>query len=308
MAETNLCVIFNPTAGRNRASRRLQKLRRGWGRRVDFRPTERPGHAEALALQAAQDNFGIVVAAGGDGTVHEVANGLLRAGRPEVAFGVIPIGSANDYAYSLDREPGKGAAGPLGGRVRAVDVGLVEDAAGRSRYFVNSLGLGLGGSVTLESRRIHRLQGLALYGLATLRALWYHYACPVMHFTVDGAEWQAPTLLLSVGLGKREGGFVLAPRAELADGLFEYLHAGRLSRWEVLRFLPRLAAKGPPTDHPQVRIGRCRDLRLRSEAALTIHLDGEFFSRPGDDVRTIHVRLLPAALRVYQFGLGDAVV
>ncbi len=308
MAETNLCVIFNPAAGRNRASRRLKKLRRGWGPRVEFRPTERPGHAEELALQAAQDHFGIVAAAGGDGTVHEVANGILRAGRSDVAFGVIPIGSANDYAYSLDQEPGKAAAGPLGGRVRTVDVGLTEDAAGRSRYFVNSLGLGLGGAVTLESRRIHRLQGLALYGLATLRALWYHYACPVMHFTIDGTDWQAPTLLLSVGLGKREGGFVLAPRAELGDGLFEYLHAGKLSRWEVLRFLPRLAAKGPPDDHPQVRTGRCRDLRLRSECPLTIHLDGEFFSRPGDDVRSIHVRLLPAALRVYQFGPAPAVV
>jgi diacylglycerol kinase family enzyme len=296
MGETSLCVIFNPAAGRKRAGQRLERLRRGWGARVSFRETRRAGHAEELALQAAREGFGIVAAAGGDGTVHEVANGLLRAGRPETAFSVIPIGSANDYAYSLDCDPTNGVVGPE----RYVDAGLIEDAAGRSRYFVNSLGLGLNGAVTLEARQIHRLQGLALYGLATLRALWYHYACPVMMLTVDGEQWQVPTLMLSLGIGKREGGFVLAPQAELADGLFEYLHAGKLSRWEVLRFLPRLASKGPPTDHPGVRIGRCRDIRLRSETPLTIHLDGEFFSRPEDGVRTVHVRILPKALRVYR--------
>jgi diacylglycerol kinase family enzyme len=298
MDHTDLCVIFNPKAGRGRAARRLARLRRQWGRRMELRPTEGPGHGEDLGLQAAKEGFGIVAAAGGDGTVHEVANGLLRAGRPEVAFSVVPLGSANDYAHSLGIRESQGlVAGPTGGD-RRVDVGVVDDAGSRKRYFVNSLGLGLNGAVTLESRRIHRLQGLALYGLATLRALWYHYACPVMTFHIDGAEWRAPTLLMSVGIGRREGGFVLAPQAQVDDGLFEFLHAGKLSRWEVLRFLPRVALAGPPTDHPKVRIGQCRTLVVQSETPLTVHLDGEFFSRPEDAIRAIHIRILPGALRV----------
>src|SRR5438132_1369447 len=101
MSTAELCVIFNPTAGRQRATQRLAQLRRGWAARAVFRPTERPGHGEELAKQAALDGFSTVVAAGGDGTVHEVANGLLSAGRPEVVFGIVPIGSANDYAASL---------------------------------------------------------------------------------------------------------------------------------------------------------------------------------------------------------------
>jgi diacylglycerol kinase family enzyme len=297
MSQAELCVIFNPAAGRGRAVRRLRALRGGWGARADFRPTGAPGQAEELAFRAAGEGFAVVAAAGGDGTVHEVANGLLRAGRPGVTFGVIPLGSANDYAHSLAAEAADGAGG-----ARAVDVGLVTGPGGRARYFVNSLGLGLNGAVTLESRRIRRLQGMALYGLATLRALWYHYACPRMTLRIDGEDWQAPTLLLTVGLGRREGGFVLAPDARLGDGLFEYLHAGPLSRWEVLRFLPRLASQGPPKDHPKVRIGRCRELALVSEAPLTVHLDGEFFSRPEDDVRAVQVRLLPGALRVVRLG------
>src|SRR5205823_6269766 len=148
---------------------------------------------------------------------------------------------------------------------------------GRERYFVCCLGLGLNGTVTLESRRIRRLQGIALYGLATLRALWYRYATPAMTFAIDEQPaWSAPTLMLSVLLGRREGGFVLAPEARLDDGLFDYLHAGALPRWEVLKFLPRVALSGPPTDHPKVKLGRCRQIALRSEAPLTVHIDGEF--------------------------------
>ncbi len=294
MSSPDLCVIFNPRAGRQRAARRLEELRRSWGTHAEFRPTRGPGDAEVLAERAAHEGFRIVAAAGGDGTVHEVANGLLRAAQPDVHFAVVPIGSANDYAHSLEFE-----ANGQPSAVRAVDVGVVREPAGRERYFVCCLGLGLNGAVTLESRQIKRLQGLALYGLATLRALWYRYAIPLMTFRIDDQEpWEAPTLMLSVMLGRREGGFVMAPQARLDDGLFDYLHAGALSRCEVVRFLPRVAVAGPPTDHPKVRLGRCSRLSLRSEAPLTVHIDGEFFARPEDNIRELDIRILPRVLQV----------
>jgi len=296
MAALDLCVIFNPKAGRQRAARRLEQLRRGWGTHADFWPTRGPGDAEQLAGQAADAGFRIVAAAGGDGTVHEVANGLLRAARPEVRFGVVPIGSANDYAHSLGIDSNGQPPAEL---VRSVDVGIVREPGGRERYFVCCLGLGLNGAVTLESRRIHRLQGIALYGLATLRALWYRYATPNMEISMDGQPpTSIPTLMLSVMLGRREGGFVLAPNAKLDDGLFDFLHAGALSRWEVLRFLPHVALWGPPTNHPKVRLGQCRTIRLRSEAPLTVHLDGEFFAVPEDHIRELEIQILPRLLRV----------
>jgi diacylglycerol kinase (ATP) len=308
-----LCVIFNPAAGKKRARGRLERLRRTWGQRIELLPTERPGHAEELAERAARAGFGIVAAAGGDGTVHEVANGILRAARPDVRFAVIPIGSANDYAHSLDWEFSQlsssgsvAAARPSAGNgmlqesaIRALDVGRVRDPDGRARFFVCCLGLGLNGAVTLESRRIHRLQGMALYGLATLRALWYHYACPRMDLAFDEEPGQTtPTLMLSVLVGRREGGFVMAPQARLDDGWFDYVHAGALSRWQVLNLLPRLALSGPPSDHPKVQQGRCRRVRLRSEAPLTVHIDGEFFCTPEDRVRELEIELLPACLTV----------
>src|SRR6478672_9964841 len=110
MSQPELCVIFNPKAGKSRARRRLERLRAHWGDRVRFLPTQAPGHAAELARRAALDGCRVVAAAGRDGTAHEVLNGLMRAGRPDVHFTIVPIGSANDYAHSLgldatDRPP-----------------------------------------------------------------------------------------------------------------------------------------------------------------------------------------------------------
>jgi diacylglycerol kinase family enzyme len=290
-----MCVIFNPHSGRRRAARRLERLRLSWADRAAFWPTEHAGHGEELARKAVDAGFATVVAAGGDGTVHEVANGLLAAGPSGVGFAVVPIGSANDYAHSLFFNDGS----PPRPNPWLVDVATISDAAGRQRWFVNCLGLGFNGKVTVEARKIKRLQGLALYGLATLRALWYHYECPPLTVTIDDQPARAmPTLMLSVLLGRREGGFVMAPDAKLDDGLFDYVHAGDLSRWEVMRLLPRLAVAGPPRDYPKVHQGRCRRFLVHSPVPLVVHIDGEFFATAQDNVRDLEIRLLPRALPI----------
>jgi diacylglycerol kinase family enzyme len=290
------CVIFNPAAARKRAGKRLETLRAALGPFTEFRPTDRPGHGEELALAAAREGFDIVTAAGGDGTVHEVANGLLRSERPDVTFAVVPLGSANDYAYSLNLAAQE--TPPTNG-VLNLDVGTVRDERGRQRYFINTLGLGFSGAVALESRRIRWLQGLALYGLAFLRALVFRYDCPVMDIAFDDVVRKGPTLSATVAIAHREGSFIVAPQARLDDGLFDYMHAGPLSRREVLRFMPKLASGGElPKDHPALWSGRCRSVRLRSESPLTVHLDGEFFSKPEDNVRELDIGMLPGRLRV----------
>jgi diacylglycerol kinase family enzyme len=120
-----------------------------------------------------------------------------------------------------------------------------------------------------------------------------------MEVTIDNeptAIW--PTLMLSALLGRREGGFVLAPNAVLDDGLFDYIHAGALTRWEILRLLPRLASAGPPNSYPKVRIGRCRRIAVRSPVPLAVHIDGELFARPDDKVNELEIGIQPLALRV----------
>src|SRR5207302_11102573 len=170
-------------------------------------------------------------------------------------------------------------------RTRTVDVGFVRAADGRERYFVNGVGVGFNGAVTLESQRIRRLQGVWLYSLALFRALCYRFTAPVMTIDMDQSVRRLPTLALSVAIGRREGNFVLAPNALVDDGLFDYLHVGRLRRWELVRYFPGMITGDLPTGHPEIRRGRCRHVRLQAEGPLIVHLDGELFSRPEDNLR-----------------------
>jgi diacylglycerol kinase (ATP) len=299
MPQAKLCVIFNPASGKHRGHARLAQIRKAWGAHVALRPTQHPGHAIELAEQAAREGCGVVAAAGGDGTAHEVLNGLMRVRNPDVQFSIIPIGSANDYAFSLglDQQTPPPA--------RRVDVGVVRAPNGKSVYFGCCLGLGFNGCVTGESRQIRRLQGVLLYGLATIRALMHHYRYPRMTLHIDAEPaWTVPTLLFSTLIGKREGGFVLAPRAEVDDGLFDFVHGADLSRWEILRFLPRLALFGPPETYPKIRQGRCRRVRLRSESPLVVHTDGEFFCLPTDGIQEVEIEIMPVALSVTGLAVG----
>ncbi len=212
---------------------------------------------------------------------------------------MVPVGSANDYAYSLGLHGEWWLHADKRIAVRVVDVGLVR-SGNRSRYFVNGLGLGFNGAVTLQSRKIKRLQGLPLYGLALLRALLFDYTLPPMTVRLDdGPERSGPTLAFSLANGKREGNFVVAPEAVLDDGFFDYLQVGALHRFDLLRFAPGLAVGRLPKNHPQVWQGRCKRAELTSATPLTVHVDGEFFSLPADGCMAITVDLLRDRLRVF---------
>jgi diacylglycerol kinase family enzyme len=290
------CVIFNPAAGRGRARRLVGRLRRLRGPAVDLRPTDGPGHATELAARAVDAGHTTVIAAGGDGTVHEVANGLI--GRPGVVFGVWPIGSANDYAYALgvngDWPLDRGRAGLT---AAPVDVGRVT-GGGRVTHFVNGFGLGFNAAVTHESRGIHGLRGMPLYGLAFLKAVWRHFHSPPLTIDLDGDEKELRTLALSLNIGRREGGFRVTPAAELDDGMFDFVHAGPLTRWQALTMLPRIATGTLPHDHALIRQGRCRKVHVRRDQPLRVHVDGEFFCQPEDRVTDVTVELVPSALQV----------
>ena len=292
------CVIYNPFAGRGRG-RKLIAATRAWaGPDAEFRETREPGHGIELAVAAAREGFARVVAAGGDGTVHEVANGLLRSGTAGVRFGVWPIGSSNDYAAALNvktwwERRGRGVAL----KPTPVDVGRVFSGA-RSLYFVNCLGIGFNGMVALESRKIRSLRGIPLYASAFVKAMLWHYQAPTLSVRYDDTELTLPTLAATVNVGVREGGFPVTPDAALDDGLFDYLHVADAKRWELARYLPALIAGNLPKDHPKIRMGRCRRVSVKGETPLCVHADGEFFSKPADAVTALEVELLPKKLLV----------
>lgn len=297
MSTDPVCLIFNPASGRRRAARRLEQTVPLWPQAAELRATEYVGHASVLAEQAVREGFRRVGAAGGDGTVHEVANGILRTGRSDVTLVVAPLGSANDYAWSL-RQEFTGAE--RAGSVRALaDVGRIRDDRGREQWFVCNLGIGLNGLVTVESRRIGRLQGPALYGLAALRVILRRRRPQLWTLQWDGAPADpAPALMLSLMLGRREGSFVMAPQASVADGLFDAVLARPMTRLRLLRHLLRLARHGLLHADPRVELRRCRSLRLTANEPLCIHTDGEVFCGPADGVQSVEIEVQPARLPV----------
>lgn len=291
------CVIYNPAAGRGRAERLLRALPPALARDVELRPTARAGHAEELARVASEEGFAKVVAAGGDGTVHEVANGVLQSGRDPV-FGVWPLGSANDFAFTLGMgEWWKRHADNPPTETLAIDVGRAT-AGARERFFVCNLGVGFNGMVNGEARKTRWLRGLPLYAWAFVKSMVKHFKKPTMTVRFDGRAVTSPTLALSVLNGQREGNFPLRPGARLTDGLFDFMHATRLTRWHLMRYLPAMVRGTLPTNHKLLTLGRAARIEVASEAPLCVHADGEFVCVPEDGLKEIVVEVLPARLRV----------
>ena len=221
---------MNSTAAQGRTGRLQAELRQRFSGDTEFVETREGGHAERIAFDAARDDYGTIVAAGGDGTIHEIANGILRSGNQHVRLGVLPLGSGNDYtaACGIPQKWQHALELLQSGESSRVDVGEVCDANGRRQFFVNSLGLGLSGEIALEARSIRRFRGVMKYGLATLKAIARRRRILNTVIMLDDMRDSFRTMCLFVALGHREGGgFVVAPQAKLNDGWFACLSVSK---------------------------------------------------------------------------------
>ncbi len=293
-------LIANPHSARGRTRALLpeivEKLRQ---LNVDFdlEQTGAPGQAVELARQAVRAGYERLVAVGGDGTLHEVANGLLEMGREKsVVLGLIPSGSGNDFAAALGLPAGPAACARLKeGAARFVDAGRVT-VDGVSRFFVNNVGLGLDAEVTIVSTRSKRLRGLALYLSSALPVIAFGRWPYAMRFSINGHERRQSITLLTVANGTRVGGgFFLTPQAKLDDGLFDICYADGLSRLETLKLLPR-AIKGTHLDHPAVTSARSPAVTIVVEDGVPAYVDGEVLCTGGHH---FELEILPGALRVW---------
>ena len=302
------CLILNPRAGRSRAELRIARLLRSTTLPCPLLRTEGPGHARRLASEAVRQGCSLVIAAGGDGTVHEVACGMLETEMPDLAMGVLPIGSANDFAWSIQRQvqtaqhsirlAAHGFSTPT--YEMNVDVGVATTLDSKREYFIESLGTGLSGWVMAESRSIAWMQGISLYAWATFRAL-LRYRPVTMTLRCDETHLKDSTLLFSALLGNREGSFVLAPDARNDDGKLDYIHARSLPLWKSLWMIPRVALAGPPRNDPAICLGQCKEVEVTSDSDLVVHIDGELFASLSDHVRSLKIELLPKRLHVAIF-------
>lgn len=287
-------VIVNPRAGRRRKTQqKLHALRQTLPEQTIWVETENHNHAECLAESAMKDGFEHIIAAGGDGTVHQVSNGMLKSPANAVTLGVVPLGSANDYFASFPKTKNIGRTTDF-----LVDVGLVTTPK-KQRYFLCCCGIGFNAAVTAQSERIQTLRGLPLYFLAALKALVYDFRLHDLSIEIDDHSLSSQRfLMVSALIGRREGNFPMGPKAIIDDGKLDYVLGGPLSRWEIIKILPRLAVFGPPQNHKKVTLGLCQDLKIHCELPIPVHLDGELLGSAEEPIHDIHISILPRHLCV----------
>ena len=298
LAAMNTLLIINPAAGHGRGARLAQEattdVRRLWPRAEVARTTD-PGSATTIARQGAEAGLDTILVLGGDGTMHEVANGVLQAEVPSPpAVAALPVGTGNDFAR-LTGTQGLGVAPALAAleprRRRHIDVGRAWD-----EYFINSLGVALAGEVAYRVNRMERLGGLSAYLFGVLQTMWSYTP---MHLTVTSDHLEVLSeecLALEVGNGSTSGGgFRLTPDARADDGVLDFCFIRPLGKLELLTKLPR-AIRGRHVGLPQVAMGRAARLTIHSrDQPLKAHFDGEYRS-PGS--RDMTITTIPGALPV----------
>ena len=291
-------VILNPTAGRGRAGRRQARILEIFASKnvpVEFHASKDVGDLEERVLHAAVDGATRIVVAGGDGSVHEATNGILRS-TCDAALGVIPSGTGNDFAKAcgipLNWEH---ATELLADRVaaqqapRRVDVGRVND-----RYFANGAGLGLDAKVTQVARSIRLPIGDVVYLLAIFKTMLGGIATPRLTIQAGDFSWDGAVTLAAISNGPWIGGmFHIAPSASNDDGQFDLLIAKPVSRRRILKLLPILM-NGEHLDEPEIVHRSVTELTIRAESPIPSHLDGEVQPLQTD----FEVEILPGKLAV----------
>ena len=296
-------IILNPMADMGNAWRIARDLRSITEQHggVDWSGTVYPGHAIELAKQAGEQGYEMVIAMGGDGTVHEVINGLMKVSEEKrPVLGVVPVGSGNDFAHGIgaSRKPTEALARALHGETSKVDLCLMTDQQGRKEYFDNTLGIGFGANVTIRSHRIPLIRGFLMYLTSVIQTIIIDHNPIHMQIETDQEAWEQKVIYLVLCNGPREGGgFLIAPEAKIDDGIIHYAMITDVSRAMMFRIVPEVM-KGTHGRFKQVRMGTCKTFSLKANRPLYIHADGEIFSGPGTDLREVHFEVLPSALKV----------
>ena len=254
---------------------------------VVWHPTEGRGHAGQIASRLPDE--ALVVAVGGDGTVHEVAAACAKSGR---VVGVLPVGSGNDYAKALGIGTNLGRALEVvaGGRLRSVDTGEVNGVR-----FNNGLGIGFDAEVAAGvAAAPEPLGGFGAYLWSAVRLLWGMRCLDARLKLGDGEEIPVRTILVAVALGTTYGArFRIAPESSLDDGVFDVVWSEEVRRTEVLRLIPAVL-RGTHLSHPKIHFARTSEIAVSLAEPTTAHVDGEMLS----PTRNFRARVLPRSLRV----------
>ena len=290
---------MNRTAGRGATIKklpRLEKLLQDKEMDYEIKWTESPGDA-TIFTKNMRDDYDLVTVFGGDGTMNEVLNGLVGCNTP---MAVIPIGTGNDFVRSanLPMKLEASLENILNGKPRKIDLGLYND----ERYFVNVVGIGFDAFANIQSRKIKKLKGTAVYVVAIFKTLRQWSSIP-MKIALDDHTIDDHSYLTCIANGwSVGGGLSLAPDARLEDGFFDICHVSDINSMKIVWNFPKLM-NGKINDMEEVTILRSKKVKVTSEEPLPMHLDGEIIE--GEN-KVFEVELIPGGFTIWDGGMGSA--
>lgn len=290
-------AIFNPQAGHGRAGRLRSDIHRSlerFGLDAEIRETTGPGHATEIVAAADLASWDGVLACGGDGTLFEVLNGCFaNPAGPTIPIGVVPIGTGNAFSRDLDLATGeldRALERVAGGRTRRVDVGHCR-AGDREFHFLNILGLGFVSDVTCTAARLKTLGNIS-YTLGVIyRTLFL--GTTALRLRLDDVEIEREAIFVEISNSRYTADFLMAPEAEIDDGLLDVTLLGKTSRTRLLRLFPTVFT-GEHVRYPEVETFRARHIEIVSAVPKQLTPDGEILG-----TTPAEIRCLPRAVSVF---------
>lgn len=288
---SRVVAILNPKAGGGRVKNRWAEYESAIRHKLpqlEVRWTERPWHATEITREVLRDGADLVLAVGGDGTVHEVINGFLENDHPireGARLGYVPMGTGGDFQRSVNvpRDPVAVAACLQQGATALIDVGKVRFAGDahsgpRERYFANLLSFGMGGDVSVAAKNnvFTGIDGQAAFLWATLK-VFFRYDGKSVELGLDDQPLSPPVEITNVAVGNGQfhgGGMLPCPGASLTDGLLDVTTIERLSWLELIRDI-RMLYSGAVYEHPKVSHQQVSKLIARSLDDARVEVDGE---------------------------------
>lgn len=298
-------IILNPVSGHGAgetAIPEISSLINQAGLTFELENTAGPGHAIEIASQAAKDGYPVIIAAGGDGTVNEVINGLMITNKTQIStskLGVLPIGRGNDFAYGagIPHSLENAVAVIADQKSRLMDVGIITGGDyPTGRYFGNGVGIGFDAVVGFEAMKMKRIRGFLSYLIAAIKTIMLYYKAPVIQIEYNQKSYQIPALMVSVMNGRRMGGaFQMAPSSVLNDGLFDICIAKQVSRPQIFNLILKFM-NGTQTSHSAIQMARTSSVTISAiQGTLPAHADGETICTAGAEIR---IEILPGELEI----------
>jgi YegS/Rv2252/BmrU family lipid kinase len=298
-------IILNPISGNGnglKAIPQIEKLLNQHKLNFDLVRTERVGHAIELTRQAVRDGYKVIIAAGGDGTVNEVINGLVQCqmeGLTVPPLAVLAVGRGNDFAGSMgipaDLEDGVRAL--IDDQRRTIDIGKVTGGVyPEGRYFGNCVGIGFDAITTIEVHKLPRWGGFLAFLAAVLKTVFLYNKAPLATTLYDDKTLTQRSLLISIMNGRRlGGGFYMAPDSQPDDGLLDLCIAEQMSSFAVIKMIPHFT-RGDQATQPSIKTGQAAHITITAvDGPLPAQTDGEIICVDGT---RLEIEVLPRQLEI----------